>query len=113
MGFQFEEEKQIEYWLKPFTCSALLPGYRRTLITDTQWFWDTYWQLLETNYTEQELADYAVWWAFAMRPMSSEAAFVHAVLYIGWRYELKPSPAFHPYRENEHPRHRLTRTDNA
>lgn len=83
MAATFIREAEIEYWLAPFTGTALLPGYRRVHLTETRLFWNTYWQLLSRGYSEQELADHAMWWVVAHRPLPYEASFVLAMLDTG------------------------------
>ena len=104
MCFVFEsDQRQVEYWLKPFTARAMFPGYRHRLFENTRSFWSIYWQLLLRGYTEPQLADYALGWQVYHR-QPTELAVTLSVLHLGRIRDLRLPESFVPPTSTHHPR---------
>lgn len=103
MAFLFEEEKDIESWMRPFTSRVRMPDYSRRLHTDTRLFWLHYWHLLDLGYSEGQLSDYALQWRwYYTQPY--ELALSQSVLHLGHKHAVERPAIFPGYPEHLYPR---------
>ena len=79
MAFLFDEENTLEWWLEP--CSSWLTGYgyKDQKHTNTRVFWNTYWQLLDLGFTEQQIVDHTIAWRYYLNGVSFDLAMTAAV----------------------------------
>ncbi len=95
MAFALKRDRQFEHWLKPFTASVMLPGYRRALIERSRLFFELYWQLLDLGFTEQQIADHALEWRWPSQ-LPSEIALDQAVFDLAKQEDLQVGKRFVP-----------------
>ena len=95
MAFALKRDLQFEHWLKPFTGSVMLPGYRRELCKRSRLFFELYWQLLDLGFTEQQIADHAVEWRWPSQ-LPSEIALDQAVFDLAKQEGLQVGERFAP-----------------
>ena len=102
MAFLFDEEKDIESWMRSFTALVRMPDYSKRLYTDTRLFWMSYWRLLELGYSEGQLSDYAIQWRwYYSQPY--ELALSQSVLHLGREHSVQRPDIFPGYPEHLHP----------
>lgn len=103
----FKNEKELEYWMRPFTGRVMLPGQRSVLHTDTRLFFILLWQLLCMGYSEVQLAEYALETRWSRTPPLPEAlALAEAVYTLAEKQNLAPTEDFRTFlTPKDHPRH--------
>lgn len=93
--FGLKRDREIERWLRPFAARVRMPGYKLVTLESTRLFFHLYWNLEQLGYTEQQIADHAVTWAYRSQ-IPRELALVQAVFDLAEHNGIEASEPFVP-----------------